>query len=228
METYKVICDEPAVKSFIDWLPKLLPSECYYVSLFARHKYCPDVKLDKAQLKRFTATSKDMILPKLHQLESPIGSYIQDGKPIAQEGLACYILPNPRSMEKAAKNGLIRLAELITKPYNGYNPHTELMSCIHKSPSKKRFFDIDFDGAKPEEAVRKIDSEDLINLDCLSVIETRGGFHLIVHLEKIDKKYQKVWHNSLTNLAGADVTGDNMIPIPGTYQGGFIPKLTGV
>ena len=58
-----------------------------------------------------------------------------------------------------------------------------------------------------------------------SILYTHGGFHLLVKLEDIEERYQKTWYNQLMDL-NPDVVGDNFIPIPGTYQGGFTPKLT--
>jgi hypothetical protein len=55
------------------------------------------------------------------------------------------------------------------------------------------------------------------------VLKTRGGFHLIVDLEKI-KGVKTNWHKELSALPGCDVKGaDNLTPVSGCTQGGFVP-----
>jgi hypothetical protein len=222
---YKIITDEQKLRDFIEWLPELKPNETYYCALFARSKYCKNVaKLtaDKQQLKRFV-TTKAFMFDKLKQLECEIGSYSQKHMPIPQEAISVYITPNPRDMEIAAKKGLIELAKLVTAPYNGYNPHVEMLNCLQISTSRKIYFDIDFDGVKIEDMRDKIN--EILNPDCLTYLQTHGGFHLLIKLENIEKQYTKSWHQKITSLDGVDIRGDNLLPIPGTYQGGFIPSF---
>lgn len=219
-EIYKIVHDHDKLLEFIDWLPELLPNEAYYCCLFTRKKYCPDLlRSDKCQLKRFTST-KEFLYEKILQLEIPIGRYYQKHSPIPQEALALYINPNPRSYEQATRNGLIKFAQLITKPYNGYNPNTEILSEIQQAHGRKVFFDFDLDNVNIEDIKLKN-----INRECLNIVKTRGGFHLLVELNKIEEKYKKCWYNSITSLNNVDVRGDNLLPVPGCCQGDFIPVL---
>lgn len=232
---YKIINDLSILESFINWLPNLKNNEMFYCSLFARSKYVntneiKHIKSDKQQLKRFTVT-KERLIDKIKQCEVPLGSYYQytnkNGKiektSIPQEALAFYINPNPRDLEKATKQGLKKFAELITKPYGNYKPHAEIMSEIQKAKGTKVYFDLDIDNKDFD--IVKDQIYQFINKEALNVLQTRGGFHLLLELSKIDNQYTKTWYKELTSLPYVDISGDNMIPIPGTYQGGFTPKF---
>lgn len=224
---YKIIQNEETLKSFIEWLPDLEKDETYYVTLFARKKYCKDnpIKLDKAQLKRFTS-NKEFLFSKIKQLECEVGSYLSNGQQIPQESLSLYITVNPRSMTQATKKSLIKFANLITKDYNGYNPHQEVMSEIQTSCSRKIYFDLDFDDVSDVNGFLQNIDTSKINTDCLYVAHTRGGFHLLIKLEDVKPEFKKTWYQYLTSLPNCDVRGDNLLPIPGTYQGGFTPFIT--
>lgn len=224
MEFYRIINDESLLCDFIDWLPTLGDGETFYCSLFARSKYCNggELKSDKQQLKRFTS-SKELLLQKIRQLECRIGSYKIGNLDIPPESLALYINPNPRSWQVSAKKSLIKLAELITVPYSGYNTHQEVLSQLQKSPSRKIYFDIDYDGVDIDELRYSIESS--INTNSIKYLKTRGGFHILVELSKIEPEYVKTWYKNLTSINGVDIRGDNLIPVVGCTQGGFTPHF---
>lgn len=220
---YSIIKNEEQFKEFIKWLPELKTGEAYYVTLFARKKYCKDdsIKLDKAQLKRFTS-DKSYLYSKVKQLECEIGAYSTNGVAIPQESLALYISVNPRSYEKAAKNSLIKFAKLVTSDYNGYNPQAEVLSEIQAACGTKYYIDFDYDGINSEELYKLID-DTKINKSCLRFLQTRGGVHLLVKLDEVETQFKKSYYMHLSSLAGCDVKGDNLIPVPGCTQGEFVP-----
>lgn len=223
---YQIIKDEKLLRDFIAWLPDLLEHEVYCVNLFARSKYSKSIThigSDQQQVRRII-TKKEFLFEKIKQLECEDGSYKQKHRDIPQEALAVYITLNPRDLIKAGANCFRKLADfVVTKKYNGYNAYQMSMSEIQKAVSRKIYYDLDFDNADMNETVSALNK--FINEDCYRVLNTRGGFHIIIELSKVDKKFSKTWHKSVTALAGCDSKRDNMIPIPGTYQGGFTPKF---
>lgn len=223
---YKIIENMEALQAFVEWLPDLNNNETFYVCLFARKKYSPEVKIksDKSQLRRFTS-NKARLIEKIHQLEVPVGSYTQGGTPIPQEALVVYITPNPRCLIKATRAGLKMLVDRITGPYDGYNPHQDILSAIQQSASRKLWIDFDFDGRPSHRVLGDIVRGNVVNIDAITIVDTRGGCHVLVRADTIQETYSRTWYNAMMSIQGVDVRGDNMIPIPGCVQGGFIPKM---
>ena len=223
MTNYKVICDEKLLNDFIDELPDNTVNERYYFCLFARKKYCREIKYiksDKSQLARKVAT-KDRLFGKIKQMECELGSYLQDDVDIPQEALALYINPNPRCMRKATFQLLKRLADIVCVDSPGFNPQAEAMSCIQRSCSRRVVSDFDVD-TKDIDIVRTC--EDILeDHNCFKILETRGGYHVLVKTKEVPKHKQRTFYKQLAEFS--DITGDCMLPAPGTYQGGFVPKF---
>lgn len=219
---YKIITDEEELLKFIDWLPELENDEVYYVALLGRKKYSTELKKDKIQLKRFTS-DKQYLFRKIKQLECELGAYTFDGKPIPVECLSLYITPNPRSQTKAARFLTKELINLCFSPYNGYNIQAEALTALQKNPSRTINMDFDFDNTTIEEMRPQI--VEVINEDCLTFVQTHGGFHVLVNVDKMQGKYAKNYYNNISKLPNSDARGDGLLPVPGTFQGGFTPRM---
>jgi len=228
---YKIIQDEGAFLHFIDWLPELEDDEMFYGCLFARKKYDTTGLLNsyKSQLKRFTS-KKEYIYQKVKQMECAVGSYTFNGQPIPQETLALYIMPNPRSLSKATRYSLIDFANMIADVNNKYkNPYKVALTNIQKYASRKVYldFDFDFDFETGELAgiLNKIQKAFPLNEEAYTILHTRGGFHLLVKISQIIKANEKTWYKEISSISQCDIRGDNLIPVPGCCQGGFVPVL---
>ncbi len=224
---YQVIVDDVEFQKFVEWLPPLEKEECHYAALLARDKYIRDLGIgtfnsDKHQCSRFV-TNTERLLLKLKQCETEVGNYSVKGIEIPQQALAAYMTINPRSQTKAAKWLLKRLADVVADGEQNVNVYQESLTAIHKSVGRKLFVDVDFDNVALEQTV--VEMSRYVNADAVKILETRGGFHAIIRLDKIHDKYVKSWYKNITTMNGADIAGDTLIPIPGTYQGGWVPKL---
>lgn len=224
-ETYRIITDEEALKDFIQWLPQEGKYEQYYVALFSRKKYAPGneaCNYDKTQLKRFSA-SKDWLLNKIRQLECPVGTYLgHKDLPVPQESLALYISLNPRDLHAATFGCIADFATVLKnrkKEEFDFNPQALAMNNVQTAYTNSRFHVFDVDG-KSDEKMRKI--YDVLGPN-YNYIETNGGYHIVVDKSKIPNIPTKQWYLEMKRLS--DVKGDCLTPVPGTYQGGFTPKL---
>jgi hypothetical protein len=228
---YSVITDRNKFIDFIQWLPELNEGEAYYASLFARKKYANSIanlKSDKGQLTRIVAQDKDWLFNKIQRMEVPLNAYrMKDGIVVPQEALALYITHNPRCLIKATKDSVKRLQDLSWSNYKTYQPHAEVMSCIQRSKSRTVWVDFDFD--IPTDSYDKLieSLQKVINLSALRILKTRGGYHVLVKPQLVVSQYTTSWYNNIMAIDGCDIPnlGDNMIPVVGTYQGGFTPHF---
>lgn len=221
MSTYTIVTDESQLERFIDWLPDLTEDEKFYCSLFARKKYYQELikSNDKTQLKRFVS-DKERLMQKLYGLELKEGNYyLKERQQVPQEALVAYINPNPRNMRAATFDSIGKLAHMLKTNNKGFNAHAEVMSCIQRAKSRTFYVDFDFD-FKNDEIIGQC--VDIVGKDALTVIETRGGYHMMVKPSMAENT--KTWYQSLMKL-GADQAGDQMVPIVGCIQGGFTPKF---
>lgn len=223
---YKIVTDEKELQKFIDFLPELEENETYYFCLFSRNKYCKDIKhisSDKAQLKRFL-TNKERMFNKIKQLEIEVGEYYQfrnDTKvEIPQEALALYMNPNPRNQKKAIYPTIKKYLEILECNGKGFNIVQEALSQVQKARSRNVYYNVDFDIEKTlyETVKAKVDSFEVEG----QWVETRGGYHYLLDLEKTKDSF---WFKKFQNIEGVEMVKDMMLPVPGTYQGGFTPKF---
>ena len=219
---HKILLDDIELGKFINFLPDLEKDEVYYLSLFGRHKYCSSLlNLRDNQLARFTSSKQDL-REKILQLECPIGGYRRDGEDVPQEALALYIALNPRSLVRANKELLVELARCCVEDKFNFNPLSLARTAVHRAVGRKVFVDFDYDHVEPEEYLPYI--KGILPDDSYGILKTRGGFHLFVYLDRVDKKNN--WFTSLRDLKGCDVKGSNTLcPVAGCTQGGFVPKL---
>lgn len=215
---YLIIANEGLLDQFINWLPETTDRFQYYVSLFARKKYAPShpaLVHDKTVLKRFTC-KKENLKEKLKQLECPFGAYTgKDGRAIPLESTAVYISPSPRDLRKAAFKTLQQLSLKLEKD-DDFNPRSVVMNSIQISHPKDKTLVFDID-SKDEELLRKLCA---VVVNHCTVISTRGGFHILITAEDLKnvEYFEKNWYQTLSKAA--DVTGDALVPIVGTLQGG--------
>ena len=121
-------------------------------------------------------------------------------------------------MKKATFELVKKCVDLLESNGKGFNVHGEALSCIQRSKSKSHFCDFDIDN-------KGVDLSLLNNIlppDSFDIIETRGGFHVLVKTRLAPKSK---WHQEIRNSFDVDLVGDQLLPVPGCVQGGFIPSF---
>lgn len=228
---YQIIFDEAELDKFIEFLPDTGPNEVFYLCLFGRHKYCEAFpnSHDAAQFARVVAR-KSELKEKIRRMEAPLGSYSRSGVIAPQDCLALYIGLNPRNLAKASKNLLVELAKHIAEGNLNFNPISMATTEVHRATDKKYYVDFDFDNKGEKSAAKLAKITTILPPVCYKILETRGGFHLIVDIAKTSELTKGVvsnkWYQLLQSIPGCDVSGSNgLTPVPGCTQGGFVPRM---
>lgn len=236
---YKIIHDDNELKRFISNLSDTDKSTRYFLSLLARKKYITNntEKIRDLTVCEFTCTKKSMY-NKIRQLEVPVGSYYYKDSAIPQESLALYIQPNQVNMT-AAINSMGRECWNMRDSQN-YNLESTLMACIKKSRIRSYVdFDIDhkdIDLHKLKNILPDIevygDNMEKEVVRPYTIVETKSGYHILVNIDvakksfKLTKSFHDNWQQNISTMYHPDViSSKTMVPVPGSIQGGFVPKV---
>lgn len=242
---YKLIINEEELDKFIEWLPDLKKdnqdNEVFYMCLFARKKYFQGIissSNDKTQLRR-ELVKKHSIKRELRKWQCELGSYQLKKDTVPQEALVCYITPNPRSMKKAMFQLTKDLIDMMGKNNVPHNLHQSAISAVQKEKSYTYVVDFDIDAKDVDFFALERILPSWNGQKCYDILQTRGGYHLLVKPQRADELIKIVneelgwnidrnWYQKIQKSFYVDNSGDGMIPIPGTFQGGFTPKFLNI
>jgi len=251
MKNYKVIADFDEVKKMIDLFPELLPSEVFFLSLSARKKYLTESEREIYNVNRAEMFDRVIVreksYEKFHKIMSRMETNVEgfttkSGMSYPESCVVTYININPSSMLKANAEYMAKINhytfEMTQALLNGKRCDSimkkfskldvELMNCIQRCRGQKKFIDIDFDIDKTKEFEVL---ENFINFMkendiTYHVIETKSGYHVLMERSTINCNfYKKV--AELHELVNDEVivNKNEMIPCPGTLQGGHLVRF---
>jgi len=224
--SYKIVYDEKQVELF---QKKYYSSDnVYLMFISARKKYEGSLSGKTTCFKRTIVSGNSSLVRYLKHYEVPIGTYhdFVNNVVIPQHAIVVYTSVNSRNVSSACK-GLAK--HVIDRSFDGVKlkvKDAKIETFLHKCPNKD-YVGIDLD-TKDEKVTVPLFNELYEKIPEFDIIETRGGFHIIIHKKhlktqdvgkflyrEIPKKYPDV----------DKVQNDLFSPIPGTLQGGFEVKF---
>lgn len=238
-------------------------NEVFFISLSARNKYLSVDERQELGLGRTEMFSRNIIreysferfLKTIRRYECHKEGYLtKKGLPIPSKCIVVYLNINPTCTFKAFNafqtdfNSLTNesLTTVLTKRVFSLEGlerfkklDIELLNNLQRERSKKHYIDIDFD--LPIEKfptlsrelvktfVQELDANEVKNF----VIETKGGFHVLLKRDTIKynfneslKKVSEKAKDCFQDLPFEIVNNKNeMVPLPGTLQAGFEVKM---
>ena len=226
---YEIIKDDRILSCYIDnVLPDLYSGETFYFRLVSRSKYVKTIKKD-IDLKCFTVDNKKNIIKSIRQLECEIGTYLN----LDNNSLVLYLSPNPRSYIGTIRKTILNFTKILGN-YKGQDPVKMLYSYLRYNCSRKIYIDLDYDICNKDlikEEILKYINKDSIKM----IMPTKNGVHYLIELDKVDIINYKDWYEKMSGIQGYDFAGsnqgnkeDNMFPLPGCNQFGFVPYFDNI
>lgn len=251
-----IIWSEDEIKKFFNLI---FPStwsknEIAFISLAARNKYSKEKidlghrpeMLDKSVIK---INNADLYFAKIKRFDTE-GYLDNNNSIIPKEVMAIYVNINLSDTIKAwskIKNRINEIdEEILSHSFFNSNKLDHAISQINNLPniwfsqiqntySKKSWIDIDVDIkdsniSLKESLINNISNSNLIkNLKGIIIIQTRGGFHILINCienqfnkeinpESIRKNIENIVRDYSKEVV---INKNGMVPCPGTYQGGY-------
>lgn len=243
----QLIYDEDQVKQFQALLKPLVDDEVHFVSMSARNKYLTEAERLEFDLGRSEMFGREIVksndfeeyLRTLRSYEHPW--YGRSYKELPSKCLMVYANINVSSGRKALKEFYEKANELL---FQGAHPEvqerfrylsTDLMSCYQRAKGARKWIDIDFDS--PDKEYSRAQVQEL--LDELTpqgvethVISTHSGYHVLMNRETVTFNYYPIVgrlhleaQDRFPGHAEVIRNPNDMVPVPGSRQGGFEVRL---
>ena len=217
-------------KADIDFFAKHFLQEnhgyMFPVSVVARKKY--DASLPLSNMKMFSGVFENntTFFQFMHQCDS-----VRVNESVSLNAMVTYVFLNPRTNHLAGCEITKTLnAQLLDHAINGGNSlFSDVLNDIHSSLCKsthvKKYYTIDLDRKDLYTEVRALIMD---VCEPRIIIETHGGYHFIIDWHVLKQPEWRQIHevmdeiNARENAEVIELLRDPQIPVPGTYQGGFL------
>lgn len=237
-----MIQDYSELSRFYDKLYDLERDEIFFVSLSCRNKYLSEEERKKYHLSGNEMFCREFIFEKnMEKFVEIFEKMYHDFffKDLPEKGLVTYFNLNPTSSIKAYLNfkkemdeELVRLVDSLhtgteyrEQVYHRFkNSQSVLKTQFQKYRSRKILIDVDFD-VKSKDPIEEFQDELLKNDVMYFTTETRSGYHVTMKKDTIHFNYNEIIERLNTDVEVFDggeiiVNEQEMIPVPGTMQGG--------
>ena len=235
-----LLVDENELRRFLEKVnPVLEKDEVLVLGLAARGKYCPGTEKAGAFLNSeiIRTGNVDEIVLKIRRLSFVEGCYrsMRTGDFIKPECMVLYLDLEPKSVIKALNQYVKEYQDVLTglvvnslddfELIKKFVSWSKMRSALSKSRSRKLYCDVDID-VKDEGVLREVLSivtSHGVSYDELIVIESRGGYHVVI---PNDKKLVGVLYQKYNLTPNVEIHNKQVqVTIPGTLQGGFLVRM---
>lgn len=221
------IYNEERLRFFIrEMLSDLRDDEVLIYFVFARKKYCPEIRNHHQMVfrKLLQSNDEDYVVEKLRSIPEQFVNY-DTGEPFGKDCLSVYIDLSPKSVLKAWNKFTKKMADMIYQCFKSPKEleilrkvNKFLMSAIHKSNSRRPYILLDVD-SKKDDCIEQI-ADFFEGTDVEWVSETHSGYHFI--LDKTSELCKKTYKKFRGKAPLIEIKSQVMTPIPGMKQGGFV------
>ena len=234
---YNLIHDTNQIKMFVNLLEDPTSDESYVLSLSARKKY-----LTKEEQELYKMKGKEMFLRQICNMKDEYlkqvrryccmegSSTTRAGEDLPSHSLIIFANINPSSYKHAFVKFQTKMLEYLVEGNDQKikSLTTTFNTEIQRTRSRKIWIDVDFDIDKNnigslQAVIIKLKSQGVE----YHVIETKGGFHLMMRRETVKFNYPELiaFFHKLESTQNSKyeviINKNDTVPLPGTYQEGF-------
>ena len=252
-ERYELIHDLDQIRKFERMFYAPSTDSTFVIYLAARKKYDPRMKksnglscFSRKKIHYASSSTPARLEFDLQSYMVPMGSYRiraaagrdnEDEEIIRPEAMAIYGSVNPRDTVKAAAELFGTMSTQLTGQGQGSGTSQTFAKVAARHMSHlmrygiRNFITIDLD-TKKQEVYSQVIADLKARVAIYAIIETRGGYHIILakdDMDKASKADKRFIYTDLKEREAIDmVSNDLFSPVPGTLQGGHRVRFVDV